>query len=175
MEKATFSSETRNDAHHDEETSETNCHSQTSTPQGHFLIQNSTGHDGSLTVDWDGPDDPEHPRKYVLSSFSLCLRLTTLHVRSWSFRQKWGATVIVSAFTFISPVSSSMIAPASKQLAERFDIHSTVLLAMTVSVFVLGYGGYLSFSRTVHSVQNLVIAFFSSYHSIWSIIPWPTQ
>lgn len=33
-----------------------------------------------------------------------------------------------------------MIAPASRQLAERFDIHSTVLLAMTTSVFVLAYG-----------------------------------
>ena len=40
-----------------------------------------------------------------------------------------------------------MIAPASRQLAERFDIHSTVILAMTTSVFVLGYGGYVSFSH----------------------------
>jgi multidrug resistance protein len=45
----------------------------------------------------------------------------------------------VSAFTFISPVSSSMIAPASEQLAKHFDIHSTVLLAMTTSIFILGY------------------------------------
>ncbi|KAN0121131.1 MFS general substrate transporter [Russula decolorans] len=76
--------------------------------------------DHILTVDWDGPDDPANPR-------------------NWSFSKKWQATMIVSAFTFISPVSSSMIAPASRQLAERFDIHSTVILAMTTSVFVLGY------------------------------------
>jgi hypothetical protein len=106
---------------------------------------------------------------------SLCLCLTTLHVRSWGFRQKWGAIIVVSAFTFISPVSSSMIAPASEQLAENFDIHSTVMVAMTVSVFVLGYGGYLSFPHTVYSVQNLFIVFFPSYHSIWSVIPWPAQ
>ena len=54
--------------------------------------------------------------------------------------------MIVSAFTFISPVSSSMIAPASKQVAEQFDIHSTVILAMTTSVFILGYGRYIWFS-----------------------------
>jgi hypothetical protein len=39
-----------------------------------------------------------------------------------------------------------MIAPASRQVAEQFDIHSTVILAMTTSVFVLGYGVYISFS-----------------------------
>jgi hypothetical protein len=36
-----------------------------------------------------------------------------------------------------------MIAPASSQLAEQFDIHSSVLIAMNVSVFVLAYGGNL--------------------------------
>ena len=66
-----------------------------------------------------------------------------LRAFSWSFSKKWRAILIVSAFTFISPVSSSMIAPASGQVAERFNIHSTVILAMTTSVFVLGYGGYI--------------------------------
>jgi hypothetical protein len=33
-----------------------------------------------------------------------------------------------------------MVAPASEQLAERFNIHSTVQLAMITSVFVLAYG-----------------------------------
>ncbi|KAI0002444.1 MFS polyamine transporter [Russula compacta] len=98
-------------------------HSPTTLTQSRPLDLSSTqasGDDHVLTVDWDGPDDPENPR-------------------NWSFRRKWGATVIVSAFTFISPVSSSMIAPASGQLAEHFDIHSTVLLAMITSVFVLAY------------------------------------
>jgi hypothetical protein len=172
MEKATFSSETRNDAHHVEETGETNCHSQTSTSQGHFLPQNSTGHDGSLTVDW--VQMTQNTKESMFCRPSLSTFISLLYMFAAGVLE-WGAIVIVSAFMFISPVSSSMIAPASKQLAEHFDIHSTVLLAMTVSVFVLGYGGCLSFSRTVHSVQNLFIAFFPSYHSIWSVIPWPTQ
>ena len=80
---------------------------------------------------------------------------------SWSFRKKWGATVIVSAFTFISPVSSTMIAPATGQLAERFDIHSPTILAMISSVFVLGYGGILCFSpqTALLKVFAVVIAF----------------
>ncbi|KAI0318767.1 major facilitator superfamily domain-containing protein [Amylostereum chailletii] len=73
-----------------------------------------------IVLDWEGPDDPGNPR-------------------NWSSFIKWRSAVIVSAFTFISPVSSSMIAPCSAQLAEQWGITSTVLLAMTTSVFILGY------------------------------------
>lgn len=58
---------------------------------------------------------------------------------SWSFQSKWAATAIVSAFTFISPVSSSMVAPATGQIAQEFGITSTVLIAMSTSIFVVGY------------------------------------
>src|SRR5260370_4955901 len=83
------------------------------------------------------------------------VRFKWLRVCSWSFGKKWRAILIVSAFTFISPVSSSMIAPASGQVAEHFDIHSTVLIAMTVSAFFLGYGGNLSFSPQTALTQSL--------------------
>lgn len=71
-------------------------------------------------VDWDGPDDPENPR-------------------NWSFKKKWAATAIVSAFTFISPVSSSMIAPASDQLADEFGVTNNAVIALMTSIFVLAY------------------------------------
>jgi hypothetical protein len=71
------------------------------------------------------------------SHFDLSLFLN--HAYSWSFRRKWAATSIVSAFTFISPVSSSMIAPASRQLAGDFGITNDVVIALTTSVFVLAY------------------------------------
>ncbi|KAF8964568.1 MFS polyamine transporter [Flammula alnicola] len=73
-----------------------------------------------LWVDWDGPTDPMNPK-------------------NWSYKKKWAATIVVSSFTFISPVSSSMVAPATEQIARQFGISSTVLIAMTTSVFVLGY------------------------------------
>ncbi|KAH0838843.1 MFS polyamine transporter [Lanmaoa asiatica] len=74
-----------------------------------------------LVVDWDGPDDPKNPR-------------------NWSFKKKWAATAIVSGFTFISPVSSSMVAPATDQVAAQFGIHSGVVIAFTTSIFLLAYG-----------------------------------
>lgn len=59
---------------------------------------------------------------------------------SWTYRKKWAATVIVSLFTFISPVSSSMIAPATSQITEEFGLHSAAIEAMVTSVFILAYG-----------------------------------
>ena len=63
-----------------------------------------------------------------------------INIISWTFRKKWMATVIVSFFTFISPVSSSMVAPATSQIVDEFGITNSVIQAMVTSVFILGYG-----------------------------------
>ena len=74
---------------------------------------------------------------------------------SWPYRQKWAATIVVSSFTFISPVSSAMIAPAAAQVAEDLNITSNVLIAMTTSIFILGYGELLfcTFLRCLSHIQ----------------------
>lgn len=48
-------------------------------------------------------------------------------------------TVIVSAFAFISPLSSSMIAPGLSRLGSELHIPSGVQLQMILSIFVLAY------------------------------------
>lgn len=43
-------------------------HGQTHPPtltRDHLLPPSSTSDDRILTVDWDGPNDPENPRKYA--------------------------------------------------------------------------------------------------------------
>jgi hypothetical protein len=45
-----------------------NAHSMTHPPtpfRGHLSPPSSTSNDHILTVDWDGPNDPENPRKYA--------------------------------------------------------------------------------------------------------------
>ena len=72
-------------------------------------------------VTWDGPQDPLNPK-------------------NWNRQKKWAATITVSLFTFISPVSSSMIAPALINIAKDFNLSpdsGEVPLAM--SVFILGF------------------------------------
>ncbi|EJU04867.1 MFS multidrug transporter [Dacryopinax primogenitus] len=72
-------------------------------------------------ISWDGPDDPLNPQ-------------------NWSFGQKWAAMGIVSVFTFMSPLSSSMVAPALPQISRDLGITGDpTLSSMTLSIFVLGF------------------------------------
>lgn len=71
-------------------------------------------------VTWDSPDSMENPR-------------------NWSLHRRWGVIAIVSTYTFLSPLSSSMIAPALPLISEQFHVTSTVLQSLMLSVFVLAY------------------------------------
>jgi len=71
-------------------------------------------------VTWDGPDDPENPK-------------------NWTKKRRWLATATVSMFTFISPVSSSMIAPALTQVQQDLNIGSQLEVELALSVFILGF------------------------------------
>ncbi|KAF2265303.1 MFS general substrate transporter [Lojkania enalia] len=54
-------------------------------------------------------------------------------------KRKWAATFIVSSFTLVSPISSSMIAPALPSISEEFRITQDVEAQLTLSIFVLAY------------------------------------
>lgn len=71
-------------------------------------------------VTWEGPDDPNNPK-------------------NWSLKRRWAATFVVSSFTFISPVSSSMVAPALQAMRKDLGIRSDVETALVLSIFVLAY------------------------------------
>ncbi|KAF2177040.1 MFS general substrate transporter [Zopfia rhizophila CBS 207.26] len=71
-------------------------------------------------VTWDSPDDPANPK-------------------NWSFQRKWAATFIVSSFTLVSPISSSMISPALFSISQEFHITNDVEAQLALSIFVLAY------------------------------------
>jgi multidrug resistance protein len=54
-------------------------------------------------------------------------------------KRKWAATFIVSSFTLVSPISSSMIAPALTSISKDFHITDQFEAALTLSIFVLAY------------------------------------
>ena len=71
-------------------------------------------------VTWDGPGDPDNPK-------------------NWARKRKWGATITVSLFTFISPVSSSMVAPALIQLKKDLKVPSEFEANLALSTFILAF------------------------------------
>ena len=72
-------------------------------------------------VTWDGPNDATNPK-------------------NWTLRRKWLVTIVVSTHTFISTVSTSIVAPALITLAPDLHIHSSFTASLTLSIFLLAYG-----------------------------------
>lgn len=72
-------------------------------------------------VAWEGPDDPENPR-------------------NWTARKKWVTTSLVSLYTFVSPLSSSILSPSVPLIADSFGVgDSTILKSLMVSIFLLAW------------------------------------
>ena len=71
-------------------------------------------------VTWTGPDDPENPK-------------------TWAYSKKWRAVVIVSMFTFMSPLSSSLVAPSLTAIGEELGVPPGTEQALILSIFVLAY------------------------------------
>lgn len=69
-------------------------------------------------VTWDGLDDPQNPK-------------------NWSSRKRWSTTVLISLFMTVSPISSSMVAPALDAISSEFGFQSAFQSQATLSVFIL--------------------------------------
>jgi hypothetical protein len=71
-------------------------------------------------VTWSGPNDPENPK-------------------NWPNGLKWKNTWTISLFVFISPVSSSMIAPAMQDLGETLGMRTDMEVYLSMAIFILAY------------------------------------
>lgn len=76
--------------------------------------------DGVYMVEWKGENDPEDPH-------------------NWADWKRWANTMMVAAVTFISPATSSMVAPAVSKIAADLNITQDVEQQVVISVFILGY------------------------------------
>ncbi|KZP20096.1 hypothetical protein FIBSPDRAFT_954936 [Athelia psychrophila] len=120
----------------------------------------STSSQALYFVDWDGSDDPENPHKYVASTAVVKARGMNGSVFQLDCQEEMGAMLAVSAFTFISPIASSMVAPAAEQVAEEFGITSTMVESMVFSVFgvvCIGAGTILPFQ----CIQSYIVVTFA--------------
>ncbi|KAJ5347053.1 hypothetical protein MYU51_019969 [Penicillium brevicompactum] len=95
---------------------------------------------------WNGHKDPENPT-------------------NWPKDLKWKNTWTISLFVFISPVSSSMIAPAMNDLAKSLRVHTEIEtgnenLHTGEKVETLGYKLLHAFERPVKMFTTQPIVFF---------------
>ncbi|KIP12654.1 hypothetical protein PHLGIDRAFT_123755 [Phlebiopsis gigantea 11061_1 CR5-6] len=59
--------------------------------------------------------------------------------RNWPFWKKWRMAGIVSLYTFVSPLASSMMAPGLPEIAQHFNITNETVVALTLSIFLLTF------------------------------------
>ncbi|KAN0097326.1 Major facilitator superfamily domain containing protein [Tylopilus felleus] len=59
--------------------------------------------------------------------------------RNWPSLKKWTATSLVSLYTFVTPLASSMMAPGLPDLALKYGISNPTVLGLTLSIFLLSF------------------------------------
>ncbi|KAI9316144.1 major facilitator superfamily domain-containing protein [Zopfochytrium polystomum] len=82
---------------------------------GHDTVAKPTNEIG-----WDGPTDPASPR-------------------NWPAWKKWTVVTMIGLFTFMAPMSSSIIAPGVPFISLEFGISGSVGQEMIISIFVLAF------------------------------------
>lgn len=114
-------------------------------------------------IGWDGPDDPGNPR-------------------NWTKRRRWIVTLVVSLFTFISPVGSSISSPVLSAISSDLGIpRGSILENMSLSIFVLAYAlGPLIWGPLSELYGRLVILqvsniWFLLFNTLCAIAKTPTQ
>ncbi|KAJ7776238.1 MFS general substrate transporter [Mycena metata] len=114
-------------------------------------------------VSWDGPEDRENPR-------------------NWSNHRRWTVTVVVSFFTFISPVASSISSPSLSAISADLKIQpGSILENMTLSIFVLAYAiGPLFWGPLSELCGRLIVLqvsniWFLAFNTICAFAKTPTQ
>ncbi|KAF2664029.1 synaptic vesicle transporter [Microthyrium microscopicum] len=141
-----------------DETSSTYSHTPESSPVDKDLEKNEPSNlqpepsKDPFLVTWDGPNDPLNPK-------------------NWSGKRKWAATFVVSSFTFISPVSSSMVAPAMQAMKADLHLDSDFLASMILSIFVLAYAVGPLFLGPLSEVYGRVIVLQLSnlVYLVWNL------
>ena len=115
-------------------------------------VDNDKSTEDSNLITWDEPEDPANP-KY------------------WSRKDKWVVTVLVSLYTFISPVSSSMVAPALEAVGKDLDMRSDIEVEMALSIFVLGYAVGPLFFGPISEIfgRSRILQLSNMFYLAWNL------
>ncbi|KAB8242349.1 major facilitator superfamily domain-containing protein [Aspergillus flavus] len=93
------------------------------TPSGHEQGEGpaeKTSKPSTEEVGWDGPTDPARPV-------------------NWSRKKKWWNMGIISYLTFLTPLTSSIVAPAQGLVMKDFHSTNRTLASFVVSIYLVGF------------------------------------
>lgn len=88
-------------------------------------------------VDWEGRDDPENP--LYAPSRPLDKKPPLTICRNWSGRAKAFNLSFVILACLITPLASSMFAPAVPAVLRTFNTQNETVATFVVSIYILGF------------------------------------
>ncbi|GKZ23771.1 hypothetical protein AbraIFM66951_004137 [Aspergillus brasiliensis] len=73
----------------------------------------------SNIIDWDGPQDPENPH-------------------NWPEHKRWAHVIVVALISLVMNMGPTMCAPGINEVLRDFNIHSSTISTLAVTLYVLG-------------------------------------
>jgi predicted MFS family arabinose efflux permease len=103
-------------------------------------------------VGWEGQDDPEMPLNFPQ-------------------RKKWLIVGLLSAATLLTPFASSILAPGIESLDREFGNTNSIVGAMTVSIYLLGYTVGPLFLAPLSEIygRKPILGLSNVFFSLWQI------
>ncbi|KAL5042511.1 hypothetical protein BDW71DRAFT_200551 [Aspergillus fruticulosus] len=95
-------------------------------------------------VDWDGPDDPQNPR-------------------NWPTWKRMAQVVLVTTFLLTANLAATMFAPGSAALAQEFNITSSALTSLTVSIYLAGFAVGPMVIAPLSELYGRLVIYHTSY------------
>jgi multidrug resistance protein len=101
--------------------SPSNCHPSRRDLEGSAeKTSEASLHNTTPAVDWDGLTDPARPV-------------------NWSKKKKWLNMFSISYLTFLTPLTSSIVAPAQGLVMKEFHTSNRTLASFVVSIYLIGF------------------------------------
>ncbi|EPQ59329.1 MFS general substrate transporter [Gloeophyllum trabeum ATCC 11539] len=82
---------------------------------------------------------PEDKKEEALENVEDDWQHDPINPRNWSSKKKWLMVFLVSFYTFVSPLASSVMAPGLPKIAIHYGITNETIVAMTLSVFLISF------------------------------------
>ncbi|KAG0706897.1 major facilitator superfamily domain-containing protein [Suillus ampliporus] len=82
-----------------------------------------------------------------------------MNPRNWSPAKKWIAVTLVSLYTFVPPLTSSIMAPGLSDMALKYGITNPTVKALTLSIFLLSFAIGPLFAAPLSEVYGRVWVF----------------
>ncbi|KAJ2966657.1 hypothetical protein NQ176_g10044 [Zarea fungicola] len=83
------------------------------------VVQESEQVQDPHVVDWNGPDDQENPK-------------------NWSNAKRWSHIILVAALGLVTNFAPTIFAPGISQLNKEFNITSSTISTLAITLYVLG-------------------------------------